>query len=155
MQSKVTSLELFLTILLYPGKYLQLTPALVLSFNQSRGEEGSARQTVSRPKPGQAPKNEEAEGFPGKVSWTLPLCESVRDLSCVQTNLFLNWLLFWWTGWCLRALSASFVPSTRRRWKHTWRVAFIRTTLSSFLGSCPSQPQTSYRWLLKYLIKQI
>lgn len=81
MQRKVTSLKLLLTILHYPGKYLQLTPALVLSFNQSRGEDGSARQTVSRPKPGEAPKNEEEEGFPGKVSRCLP--EGGRDLGCL------------------------------------------------------------------------
>lgn len=154
MQRKVTSSKLLLTLTVYTLSWKLSTcliPALVISFTQTRGEESSARQTVSGPKPGQAPKNEEEEGFPGKVSWRLPLCHGGQGrfgspLCWGTCALFLNCPSFSRTGWCLRALCASFVPSTRRRWKHTWTVAFIRTTSSSFQGSCPSRPQTSYRW---------
>lgn len=40
---------------------------LVLSFTQTGGEKKSAGQTDPNPRPGQAPKNEEEEGLPGKV----------------------------------------------------------------------------------------
>lgn len=43
------------------------TSALVLSFTQTGGEEKSAGQTDPSPRSGQASKNEEEKGLPGKV----------------------------------------------------------------------------------------
>lgn len=61
--------------------------------------------------------------------------------------LFLMDLFFFYPGWCLHALCVSSVRSTRRKWKLILRVAFTKTTSSSFPANCPNPRQTSYRWL--------